>query len=168
MGEDLTIVKSCALTEKQALQDKEQPAQKALEQPQNDLEAVQKKVDEKQANNKKQAMSQKQGPFSDERGYDAQDANTKFLVLINHIFHNLKNESQFKLLSSSKGDISKLDHSKYCIIHRSPNYTTDRCFKWKEYLEKLVKEGMCDKYLDKLVAQCIPGETNKKMQSHLP
>ena len=30
---------------------------------------------------------------------------------------------------------------------------TNTCYTWRDYLEKLVKEGKCDRYLDKLAVQ---------------
>ncbi|XP_070672427.1 uncharacterized protein [Malus domestica] len=51
------------------------------------------------------------------------------------------------------GDTSKLDHTKYCAFHRGPGHTTYDCYTWKNYLEKLVKEGKVDRYLDKPAVQ---------------
>ncbi|XP_009349097.2 uncharacterized protein LOC103940664 [Pyrus x bretschneideri] len=53
----------------------------------------------------------------------------------------------------SSKDTSKLDHTKYCAFHQSPGHTTDDYYTWKNYLEKLVKEGKVDRYLDKTTAQ---------------
>ncbi|XP_070677796.1 uncharacterized protein [Malus domestica] len=50
-------------------------------------------------------------------------------------------------------DTSKLDHTKYCAFHRGPGHTTYNCYTWKNYLEKLVREGKVDRYLDKPAAQ---------------
>ncbi|XP_068331473.1 uncharacterized protein [Pyrus communis] len=36
---------------------------------------------------------------------------------------------------------------------KGPSHTTDVCYTWKNYLEKLVKEGKVDRYLDKPDAQ---------------
>nr|XP_028952589.1 uncharacterized protein LOC114822423 [Malus domestica] len=52
-----------------------------------------------------------------------------------------------------KRDTSKLDHTKYCAFHRGPGHTTYDCYTWKNYLEKLVKEGKVDRYLDKPAVQ---------------
>ncbi|XP_048437749.1 uncharacterized protein LOC125476060 [Pyrus x bretschneideri] len=68
-------------------------------------------------------------------------------------FSHLKIEPWFKLPRPSKGDISKLDHTKYCAFHRGPIHMTDTCYTWRDYLEKLMKEGKCDRYLDKPAAQ---------------
>ncbi|XP_070672577.1 uncharacterized protein [Malus domestica] len=53
----------------------------------------------------------------------------------------------------SNKDTSKLDHTKYCGFHRGPGHTTDDCYTWNNYLDKLVKEGKVDIYLDKLAGQ---------------
>nr|XP_028959519.1 uncharacterized protein LOC114825272 [Malus domestica] len=63
------------------------------------------------------------------------------------------NEPWFKLPKQSKGDTSKLDHTKYYAFHRGPGHTTTNCYTWKNYLEKLVKEGKVDRYLDKPAEQ---------------
>ncbi|KAM1282070.1 hypothetical protein ACFX2H_022475 [Malus domestica] len=52
-----------------------------------------------------------------------------------------------------KGDASKLDHTKDYAFHQSVGHTTKCYFKWKNYFEKLMKEDMCDKCLDKLATQ---------------
>ncbi|KAM2732206.1 hypothetical protein EV2_035792 [Malus domestica] len=41
----------------------------------------------------------------------------------------------------------------YCTFHREPDHTTDDRYTWKNYLEKLVKEGKVGRYLDKPAAQ---------------
>ncbi|XP_068332842.1 uncharacterized protein [Pyrus communis] len=55
----------------------------------------------------------------------------------------------FKLPKQSKGDTSKLDHTRYCTFNRRLGHTTDDCYTWRNYLEKLVKEVKVDRYLDK-------------------
>ncbi|XP_068338948.1 uncharacterized protein [Pyrus communis] len=64
-----------------------------------------------------------------------------------------KNESWFKLSKQSKEDTSKLDHTKYYAFHRGLGHTIDNYYTWKNYLEKLVKEGKADRYLDKRAVQ---------------
>ncbi|KAM1743304.1 hypothetical protein ACFX12_013205 [Malus domestica] len=59
----------------------------------------------------------------------------------------------FQAAETIKGDTSKLDHTKYCTFHRGPSYITDDYYTWKNYLEKLMKEGKVDRYLDKPAAQ---------------
>ncbi|KAM1523140.1 hypothetical protein ACFX14_013226 [Malus domestica] len=78
---------------------------------------------------------------------------SKFLIPIHQIFCDVKSETWFKLLKQSKGYTSKLDHTKYYVFHRSLGHTTDDCYTWKNYLEKLVKEGKVDRYLDKPAVQ---------------
>ncbi|KAM1322152.1 hypothetical protein ACFX2F_015153 [Malus domestica] len=46
-----------------------------------------------------------------------------------------------------------MDHTKYYTFHRGPGHTTDDYYTWKNYLEKLVKEGKVDRYLEKPAAQ---------------
>ncbi|KAM2615445.1 hypothetical protein TB2_029952 [Malus domestica] len=66
---------------------------------------------------------------------------SKFSIPIHQILRNIKNEPWFNLLKLSKGDTSKLDHTKYCAFHQGPDHTIDNCYTWKNYLEKFVKEG---------------------------
>nr|XP_017182220.2 uncharacterized protein LOC108171081 [Malus domestica] len=87
----------------------------------------------------------KEGPMTN--GY------SKFSILIHQILRDIKNEPWFKLPKQSKGDTSKLDHTKYCAFHRGPGHITNECYTWKNYLEKLVKEGKVNRYLDKPAAQ---------------
>ncbi|XP_028964727.1 uncharacterized protein [Malus domestica] len=77
---------------------------------------------------------------------------SKFLIPIHQILRDIKNEPWFKLPKQSNGDISKMDHTKYYAFHQGPGHTTDDCYTWKNYLEKLVKEGKVERYLDKLAA----------------
>ncbi|KAM1807239.1 hypothetical protein ACFX11_030284 [Malus domestica] len=73
---------------------------------------------------------------------------SKFSISIHQILRDIKNEPW-----QSKGDTSKLDHTKYCAFQRGPGHTTDNCYTWKNYVEKLVKEDKVDRYLDKPAAQ---------------
>ncbi|KAM1040669.1 hypothetical protein ACFX2C_029929 [Malus domestica] len=78
---------------------------------------------------------------------------SKFSISIHQILRDIKNEPWFKLSKQSKGDTSKLDHTKYCAFQRGPGHTTDNCYTWKNYVEKLVKEDKVDRYLDKPAEQ---------------
>ncbi|XP_068328128.1 uncharacterized protein [Pyrus communis] len=89
-------------------------------------------------------------------GYDDSIASATFQkgFLADHpLFGELISELWLKLPKQSKGDTSKLDHTKYCIFHRGLEHTTNDYYTWKNYLEKLVKEGKVDRYLDKPIAQ---------------
>ncbi|KAM1859604.1 hypothetical protein ACFX13_011886 [Malus domestica] len=83
---------------------------------------------------------------------------TKFTVPIGQILCKLKNEPWFELLPPMKGDITRLDHTKYCVFHQGPGHTTNGCLKWKLYLEKLINEGRCDEYLDKSTKRPTPAK----------
>ncbi|KAM2511935.1 hypothetical protein PS1_036264 [Malus domestica] len=72
---------------------------------------------------------------------------TKFTVPIIQILRKLKNEPWFELPPPMKGDLTRLDHTKYYAFHQRPGHTTNGCLKWKQYLEKLTNEGQCDEYL---------------------
>ncbi|XP_008352461.3 uncharacterized protein [Malus domestica] len=74
---------------------------------------------------------------------------TTFTVPIGQILSKLKNEPWFELPPPMKGDLTRLDHTKYCAFHQGPGHTTNGCLKWKQYLEKLTNEGRCDEYLDR-------------------
>ena len=74
---------------------------------------------------------------------------TKFSVSIGQILHKLRNEPWFQLPPPMKGDLTKLDQTKYCVFHQGPCHTTNGCLKWKQYLEKLTNDGWCDEYLDR-------------------
>ena len=71
----------------------------------------------------------------------------KFTVPIGQILCKFKNEPWFELPPPMKGDLTRLDHTKYCAFHQGPSHTTNGCLKWKQYLEKLTNEGQCDEYL---------------------
>ncbi|XP_068336472.1 uncharacterized protein [Pyrus communis] len=79
----------------------------------------------------------------------APKAFTKFTVPIGQILYKLKNEPWFQLPSPIKGDLTKLDQTKYCAFHQGPGHTTNSYLKWKQYLEELTNEDWCNKYLDK-------------------
>ncbi|XP_070667581.1 uncharacterized protein [Malus domestica] len=153
MKEDLTLADSFALAEKHALWDEARQAEKAPEQPRKELAAAQKK-DEKQPNKGRQEFKRRDRPTAKEGPMT--NNYSKFSIPIHQILRDIKNEPWFKLPKQSKGDTSKLDHTKYCAFHRGPGHTTNDCYTWKNYLEKLVKEGKVDRYLDK------PNEQPKK------
>ena len=150
MKKDLTLADSFALAEKHALWDEARRAEKALEHPQKELVVAQRKEDGKRSSKSRQEAKRMDMPMTREcpmtKNY------SKFSILIHQILRDVKNESWFKLPKQSKRDTSKLDHTKYCAFHRGPSHTTDNCYTWKNYLEKLVKEGKVDKYLDKPAA----------------
>ncbi|XP_070669108.1 uncharacterized protein [Malus domestica] len=150
MKEDLTLADSFALAEKHALWDEARQAEKAPEQPRKELAATQKK-DEKQPNKGRQEFKRRDRPTTKEGPMT--NNYSKFSIPIHQILRDVKNEPWFKLPKQSKGDTSKLDHTKYCAFHRGPGHTTNDCYTWKNYLEKLVKEGKVDRYLDKPAEQ---------------
>ncbi|KAM1602853.1 hypothetical protein ACFX1Z_029523 [Malus domestica] len=78
---------------------------------------------------------------------------TKFTVPICQILRKLKNELWFELPPPMKGNLTRLDHTKYCAFHQGPSHATNGCLKWKQYLKKLINEDRCDKYLDKSTKQ---------------
>ncbi|XP_070662369.1 uncharacterized protein [Malus domestica] len=150
MKEDLTLADSFALAEKHAFWDEARQAEKAPKQPRKELVAAQKK-DEKQPNKGRQEVKRRDRPTTKE---DPMTNNySKFSIPIHQILRDIKNESWFKLPKQSKGDTSKLDHTKYCAFHRGPGHTTNDCYTWKNYLEKLMKEGKVNRYLDKPAEQ---------------
>ncbi|XP_050156192.1 uncharacterized protein LOC126630070 [Malus sylvestris] len=124
MGEELTLAASYALAEKHALWD-----------------------DAKQSN--KNESEKKHMERSPTREDSAFETFTKFTVLIRQILRKLKNEPWFELLPPMKGDLTRLDHTKYCAFHQGLGHTTIGCLKWKQYLEKLTNKGRCDEYLDR-------------------
>ncbi|CAN6695011.1 unnamed protein product [Malus baccata var. baccata] len=145
MKEDLTLVDLFALAEKYALWDEAWRVDKAPELPRKKSAIAQKKEDGKQYNNKSRDRSRtKGGPTP--KNY------SKFLIPIHQVLHDIKREPWLKLPKQSKGDTSKLDHTKYCAFYRGLSHTTDDCYTWRKYLEKLVKEGKVDIYLDKPAA----------------
>ncbi|KAM1667662.1 hypothetical protein ACFX1Q_046599 [Malus domestica] len=150
MKEDLTLADSFALAEKHALWDEARQAEKAPEQPRKELATAQKK-DEKQPNKGRQEFKRRDRPTTKEGPMT--NNYSKFSIPIHQILRDVKNEPWFKLPRQSKGDTSKLDHTKYCAFHRGPGHTTNDCYTWKNYLEKLVKEGKVDRYLDKPAEQ---------------
>ncbi|KAM1882065.1 hypothetical protein ACFX13_003611 [Malus domestica] len=90
---------------------------------------------------------------------------TKFSVLINQIFRDLKDKPWFKPSPPPmRGDTSKIDQTKYCTFHTVPEHTTNGCTTWMKYLENLVKEGKCNQYIDRLAAQAnVDDEPPAKM-----
>ncbi|XP_070667887.1 uncharacterized protein [Malus domestica] len=124
MGEELTLAASYALVEKHALWD-----------------------EAKQSN--KTESEKKHMERSPTREDSAPETFTKFTVLIGQILCNLKNEPWFELPPPMKGDLIRLDHTKYCAFHQGSGHTTNGCLKWKQYLKKLTNEGRCDEYHDK-------------------
>ncbi|KAM1000421.1 hypothetical protein ACFX2A_007172 [Malus domestica] len=78
---------------------------------------------------------------------------SKFSIPIHQILCDIKNEPWFKLPKQSNGDTSKMNHTKYCAFYQGLDHTTNDCYTWNNYLEKLVKKGKVDRYLDKLAAQ---------------
>ena len=151
MKEDLTLVDSFALAEKHALWDEARQAEKAPEQPQKELVTTQRREDGRQPNKSRHEAKRRDKPVTRDgpttRNY------SKFSVPIHQILRNVKDEPWFKPPKQLIGDASKLDHSKYCAFHRGPGHTTENCYTWKSYLEKLVKDGKVDRYLDKPAAQ---------------
>ncbi|KAM2627661.1 hypothetical protein TB2_001086 [Malus domestica] len=154
MKEDLTLADSFALAEKHALWDEARQAEKVPKQPRKELASTQKKEDGKQPSKGRQEVKRRDRPTTKE-GLITNNY-SKFSIPIHQILRDIKNEPWFKLPKQSKGDTSKLDHTKYCAFHRGPRHTTNDCYTWKNYLEKLVKEGKVDRYLDK------PAEQPKK------
>ncbi|KAM1990426.1 hypothetical protein ACFX15_031694 [Malus domestica] len=116
MDKNLTLANSYALAEKHSLWDE---AKRSC-----DIEQKNKRRDN-----------------SPNRDDSAPKAFTKFIVSIGQIIHQLKNEPWFELPPPMKGDLTKLDQTKYCIFHRGTGHTTNGCLKWKQYLEELTKEG---------------------------
>ena len=151
MKEDLTLADSFALAEKHALWDEARRAEKAPEQPQKELVTTQRREDGRQPNKSRHEAKRRDRPVTRDgpttRNY------SKFSVPIHQILRNVKDEPWFKPPKQLIGDASKLDHSKYCAFHRGPGHTTENCYTWKSYLEKLVKDSKVDRYLDKPAAQ---------------
>ncbi|KAM0956348.1 hypothetical protein ACFX2A_025138 [Malus domestica] len=124
MGEKLTLVASYALAEKHALWD-----------------------EAKQSN--KNESEKKRMECSLTREDLMLETFTKFSVLIGQILCKLKKEPWFELPLPMNGDLTRLDHTKYCTFHQGPSHTTNSCHTWKQYLDKLTNEGRCDEYLDR-------------------
>ena len=121
MGEELTLEASYALAEKHAL------------------------WDEAKQSNKNESEHMERFPTREDSG---PETFTKYTVPIGQILRKLKDEPWFELPPPMKGDLTRLDHTKYCAFHQGPGHTTNGCLKWKQYLEKLTNEGRCDEYLD--------------------
>ncbi|XP_050132957.1 uncharacterized protein LOC126608951 [Malus sylvestris] len=124
MGEELTLAASCALAEKHALWD-----------------------EAKQSNKNK--SEKKHMECSPTRENLAFETFTKFTVPIGQILHKLKNEPWFELPPPMKGDLTRLDHTKYYAFHQGLGHPTNGCLKWKQYLEKVTNESRCNEYLDR-------------------
>ncbi|XP_050141143.1 uncharacterized protein LOC126617138 [Malus sylvestris] len=124
MGEELTLAASYALAEKHALWDEAKQSNK----------------------NESEKKHMERSPTKED---SALETFTKFTVPIGQILRKLKNERWFELLPPMKGDLTRLDHTKYCAFHEGLGHTTNGCLKWKQYLEKLTNEGRCDEYLDR-------------------
>ena len=121
------------------------------EQPQKELVMAQRKEDGKQPNKSWQEAKRRDRLVTRD-GSMARNY-SKFSIPIHQIFHDVKDEPWFKPPKQPMGDTSKLDHTRNCAFHRGPGHTTENCYTWKNYLEKLVKESKVDKYLDKPAAQ---------------
>ncbi|KAM1962139.1 hypothetical protein ACFX16_022459 [Malus domestica] len=116
MKEDLTLIDSFALAEKQALWDEALQPDKAPEQPKKESKVTQKKEDEKQYNNKSRQEA-KRRDRSSIKWVPKPNNYFKFLIPIHQILHDINSEPWFKLPKQSKGDTSKLDHTKYWAFH---------------------------------------------------
>ena len=125
MKEDLTLADSFALAEKHALWDEARRAEKAPEQPQKELVVAQRKEDGKQPSKSRQ-KAKRRGMLMTREGPMTKNY-SNFSIPIHQILRDVKNELWFKLPKQSKGDTSKLDHTKYCAFHRGPGHTTDNC-----------------------------------------
>nr|XP_028962198.1 uncharacterized protein LOC114826281 [Malus domestica] len=104
MGGELTLAASYALAEKHALWD----------------EAKQSCRNE---------QKNKHMDHSPNRDDSTPKAFTKFSVPICQILHKLRNEPWFQLPPPMKGDLTKLDQTKYCAFHQGPGHTTNDCLK---------------------------------------
>ncbi|KAM1406682.1 hypothetical protein ACFX2F_001369 [Malus domestica] len=151
IGENLTLANSYALAKNHSFWDEAKRSQKLPENLRKDVELTQKKVDNKLLNNKDKPRS-KNRDRSSIKGGSAPKTYTKFSVPINRIIHDLKDKSWFKMSPPRSEDTSKMNQTKYCAFHRVPGHTTNGCTIWMKYLEKLVKEGKYDQYVDRLAA----------------
>ncbi|XP_008363523.3 uncharacterized protein [Malus domestica] len=136
MGEELTLAASYALAKKHALWD----------------EAKQSNKNESEKKHMERSLT---------REDSAPKTFTKFTVPIGQILRKLKNEPWFELPTPMKGNLTRLDHTKYCAFHQGPSHATNGFLKWKQYLKKLTNEGRCDEYLDKSTKQ--PTQTGEKL-----
>ncbi|XP_017187358.1 uncharacterized protein [Malus domestica] len=124
IGEELTLATSYALAEKHALWD-----------------------EAKQFN--KNESEKKHMECSSTKEDSGLETFTKFTIPIGQILRKFKNEPWFELPPPMKGDLTRLDHTKYCTFHQRPGHNTNDCLKWKQYLEKLTNEGRYDEYLNR-------------------
>ncbi|XP_009344706.2 uncharacterized protein LOC103936589 [Pyrus x bretschneideri] len=134
IGENLTLSNSYALAEKHSIWNEEKCSQKLLKQPYKDTERTQKKTSDKLLNDKNKTGSRRTDRSST-KGGSAPKTYTKFLVLINQIFRDLKDKPWFKLPPPIKRDPFKIDQTKYCSFHKGLRHTTNDCTMWKRYLE---------------------------------
>ncbi|XP_068329709.1 uncharacterized protein [Pyrus communis] len=128
MGEELTLAASYTLAKNHALWDE------AKQSNENELEN----------------MHMECSPTSED---STAKTFTKFTVTINQILRKLKNEPWFELPPPMKGDLTRLDHTKYYAFHQRPGHITNGCLKWKQYLKKLTNEGRCNEYLNRSTKQ---------------
>ncbi|CAN6707442.1 unnamed protein product [Malus baccata var. baccata] len=88
------------------------------------------------------ALAEKHALWDEAKQFNKNESKKKHMELpIDQILRKLKNQPWFKLPPPMKGDLTKLDHTKYCAFHQGPGHTTNGCLKWKQYLEKLTNEG---------------------------
>ncbi|XP_008378668.3 uncharacterized protein [Malus domestica] len=128
MGEELTLAASYALAEKHALWDEAKQSNK------------------NESKNKRMECS----PTIED---STPETFTKFSVPIGQILCKLKKEPWFELPPPMKGNLTRLDQTKYCAFHQGPCHITNGCQTWKQYLEKLTNEGRCDEYLNRLTTR---------------
>ena len=151
MKDNLTLIDPFALADKHLLWDEARRADKAPEQPRRESPVAKKKEDVMLYNNKSRHEA-KRRDWSPTKGGLTPKNYFKFLIPIHQILRGIKSEPWFKLSTQSKRDTSKLDKTQYCAFHRGIGHTTDNYYTWRNYLEKLVKEGKVDRYLDKPAA----------------
>ncbi|XP_048438966.1 uncharacterized protein LOC125476679 [Pyrus x bretschneideri] len=68
------------------------------------------------------------------KGGTAPKTYTKFLVPISQILRDLKDKPWFKPPPPLRGDISKMDQTKYYAFHRGPGYTSNDYTIWKRVM----------------------------------
>ena len=138
MKEDLTLADSFTLAEKHALWDEARRAEKVPEQPKKRIGGGSKKGRWKAAQ-QKQTGSQADGQAHDQgRLHDPE---------------LLEVSNSDPLNSPRREEWAVVQATKYCASHRGPSHATESCCTWRNYLEKLVREGKVDKCSDKPAAQ---------------